>query len=65
MKTKELKPIIDELEQDIKEACSNNPLGYDGYVENCLLSEPESGAQYYDITVDQYKYCVNRALIRL
>ena len=59
-----LKPIIDEIEQTILSECCDIK-DYASYVENCLLFDPESGAEYYNITVEQFKYCCARALLRL
>ena len=56
--------IINELENNIKTACTN-PLDYEGYVENCLLYDMLAICKYYDRDKQQINYLVHRALLRL
>ena len=64
METKRQLEIITEIEKTILENC-DNPLDYDGYIENCLLFDSQAIADFYGQTVAQIKYLVTRARLRL
>jgi len=53
---------INDLRETIKKECYTEA-DYEGYVENCLLIAPEGGADYYGITLNQFKYACKRALL--
>ena len=52
---------VESLKESIITNC-DNPDDYQGYVENCLLYDPQAAATHYQVTVPQFEYYCASAL---